>query len=79
MKQMVIRNVIHFVLLEVLIMSVLYFVGMLTTLSMAISLGVSIFVIDLAVNLVMWINDKKTAKVFNDALKILQCEDSLHG
>jgi hypothetical protein len=76
MKQTVIRNVIHFVLLEVLILTILYFVGMLTTLSMAISLGISIFVIDLAVNLVMWINEKKTAKVFNDALKRLQHENN---
>jgi hypothetical protein len=72
MKQMAIRNVIHFILLEAIILSFLYFWGILTNMSMTISLGVSIFVIDLTVILVLWINDKKTAKEFNDALKRLQ-------
>jgi len=72
LKQAVIRSIIHFVLLEVVILSVLTFEGLLTSMSMTISLGVSIFIIDLTVNLVLWINDKRTAKEFNDALKRLQ-------
>lgn len=71
-KQTAIRNVIHFLLLEAVILSVLYFEGLLTSVSMAISLGISIFVIDLTVNLVLWINDKRIAKEFNDALRKLQ-------
>jgi len=71
-KQTAIRNVIHFVLLEVVILSVLFLGGMLTTMSMTITLGVSIFVIDLTVNLVLWVNDKRTSKEFNDALKRMQ-------
>lgn len=72
LKQTVIRNVIHFVLLEAVILSVLYFGEILTSMSMAISLGISIFVVDLTVNLVLWINDKRIANEFNSALKILQ-------
>lgn len=71
-KQTAIRNVIHFILLEVVILSILYFEGIITSMSMAISLGVSIFIIDLTVNLVLWINDKRTAKEFNEALKKMQ-------
>lgn len=71
-KQTAIRNVIHFLLLETVILSILYFWGLLTSVSMAISLGISIFVIDLTVNLVLWINDKRIAKEFNNALKKLQ-------
>lgn len=71
-KQTAIRNVIHFLLLEAVILSMLYFLGLLTSVSMAISLGISIFVIDLTVNLVLWINDKRTANEFNHALKKLQ-------
>jgi hypothetical protein len=71
-KQIVIRDVIHLILLEVVILSVLYFGEIITSISMAISLGVSIFMIDLTVNLVLWINDKRSAKEFNDALKRLQ-------
>lgn len=76
LKQTVVRNVIHFVLLEVIILSILYFVGVLTTISMMVSLGVSIFVIDITVNLVLWVNDKKTAKEFNDALKTMQSNNN---
>ncbi len=75
-KQTVIRNVIHFILLEVLILSVLYFSEILTTISVGISIGISILLIDLTVNLVMWINDNKIAKEFNEALKIMQTSKS---
>lgn len=72
LRQTAIRNAIHFLLLEAAILSILYFLGLLTSVSMAVSLGISIFVIDLTVNLVLWINDKRTAKEFNYALKKLQ-------
>lgn len=72
LRQTAIRNAIHFLLLEAAILSILYFLGLLTSLSMAVSLGISIFVIDLIVNLVLWINDKRTAMEFNNALKRLQ-------
>lgn len=75
-RQTAIRNLLHFVLLETVVLSVLYFGGMLTSVSMAISLGISILIIDLVVNLVLWINDKRIAKEFNSALKRLQSE---HG
>lgn len=71
-KAAAIRNVIHFILLEAVILSFLYFGGILTSVSMAISLGGSVFIINLTVNLVLWINDKRTAMEFNDALKKLQ-------
>lgn len=74
LRQTAIRNAIHFLLLEAGILSILYFLGLLTSASMAVSLGISIFVIDLIVNLVLWINDKRTAKEFNNALKRLQNE-----
>ena len=71
-KQTAIRNVIHFILLEAVILSVLYFGGILTSTSMVVSLGITIFAIDLTVNLVLWVNDRRTAKEFNSALKKLQ-------
>lgn len=71
-QQTAVRNVIHFLLLEAAILSILYFLGLLTSVPMAVSLGISIFVIDLTVALVLWINDKRIAKEFNNALKKLQ-------
>ena len=78
-KQTVIRNAIHLVLIEVLVIGVLYFNGVLANWDMTISLGFTIFIIDLTVNLVLWVNDKKTAKEFNEALSLMQknCEQSI--
>lgn len=71
-KQMALRNVIHLILIEAIVLSVLHFAEILTNISMTVTLGVSILVIYLTVNLVLWVNDKKTAKEFNAALKKLQ-------
>ncbi len=72
LKQAVIRNILHLVLLEVLLLSLLFAAGLITDLSMAVSLGFSIFVIDITVYLVLWINDTRTARAFNNALIELQ-------
>lgn len=71
-KQTMIRNVLHLILIEAAVLIVLYIGGVLTDLSTMISVIFSVLVIDLSVNLVMWIHDKKTAKEFNEALIIMQ-------
>ena len=75
-RRTLIRNIIHFLLLEILILLSLYFGNVLTSISMTISLAVSILIIYISVSLIMWINDKKTAYEFNKALKILQYSQS---
>jgi len=76
-RQTIIRSALHLILLEAVILAALYLVGLLTSLSMAVSLGVSILVIDVTVNLVLWIQDSRTAKQFNEALVKLQKEISV--
>lgn len=71
-KQTAIRNIIHFILLEATILFTLYLIGALRSVSVTVSLAISILLIYITVNLVLWINDKRTARVFNNALKILQ-------
>ncbi|HKM07744.1 MAG TPA: hypothetical protein VJ869_12240 [Sphaerochaeta sp.] len=71
-KQTVIRNVLHLVLLEAVILSFLFMTGLLSSISLAVSLGISIGIIDLTVNVVLWIQDTRTAKEFNDALQTMQ-------
>lgn len=70
--QALVRKVIHFILLEILILTSLYFSNMLTSISITLSLAFSILIIYFAVSLIMWINDKKTALEFNHALRIYQ-------
>ena len=69
LKQAIIRNIIHFILLEVLLISLLFAAGLITDVSMAVSLGFTIFVIDITVYLVLWISDTRTARAFNKALQ----------
>ncbi len=71
-RQAAIRNVIQCLFIEAVILTVLFLSGLLAGPAMALSLGVSIFVIFLTVNLVLWVNDRRTAKTFNDALRRLQ-------
>ena len=72
LKQAIIRNIIHFILLEVLLLSLLFAAGLITDVSMAVSLGFAIFVIDITVYLVLWISDTRTARAFNKALQEMQ-------
>lgn len=71
-RQAVIRNVLHLVLLEAIVLPVLSLNGLLADIGMTVSLGVTILVINLVVHLLLWINDKKTADTLNEALKKLQ-------
>ena len=75
-RQTLIRNIIHFLLLEILILLSLYFGNILTSISMTVSLAVTILIIYISVSTIMLINDKKTASEFNKALKILQYSQS---
>ncbi len=71
-RQTIIRALIHLILLEAAILSALHFAGILTSISMAVSLGISILLIDMTVSLVLWIQDTRTAKQFNEALQRMQ-------
>ncbi len=71
-RQTIIRALMHLILLEATILSTLRFAGILTSISMAVALGTSILVIDMTVSLVLWIQDTRTAKQFNEALQKMQ-------
>jgi len=74
-RQALVRKIIHFFLLEILILTSLYFSHMLTSVSITVSLALTILIIYTAVSTIMWINDKKTALEFNNALRIYQISD----
>jgi len=71
-KQTMVRGVIHLLLLEAVLLTSLYLLGLLTSLFLAVTLAAAILVIDVTVNLVLWIQDTRTAKEFNGALRKLQ-------
>jgi len=71
-KQTMLRGVMHFILLEAVLLTALHLAGLLTSISMTISLAASICIIYATVNLVLWIQDTRTAKELNDALQKMQ-------
>lgn len=75
-KQMVIRNIIHFILLEMTILFFVYFGSAVVDFSLLISVALMVFIIYIAVHLISWINDRNTAKIFNEELKKMQ-EDKM--
>lgn len=76
LKQTMVRNVLHFLLLEIVILATLYLSDILTSISMTVSLGFSVLLINLTVHLILWVHDRRTARQFNDALKQLQSQIS---
>jgi hypothetical protein len=74
-KQAIFRNIMHLVLLEVLILALLFAAELITNFSIAISLAFTIFIIDMTVYLVLWINDSRTAHAFNEALLEMQNQE----
>lgn len=68
------RKILHLLLLELTINGILFINGALKNLSVTISLAVTIFIIDLAVNVVMYINDLRCAKLINRGIREIQSE-----
>lgn len=71
-KQAIIRKIILLILLEVLILGVLYLNNIITSYNMLLSLGISILLIDTTAELILWINDRKTAVLLNQRIKSYQ-------
>lgn len=71
-KQVLLRNALHLVLLETTILLLNYLNGARYSMAVTLSLALAILIIDVTVHLVLWINDKKTAKDFNESLRAWQ-------
>ena len=71
-KEAAMRKLIQLVLIEIIVLSIVYSSGTLTGTLLTTTLVLSIFLIYLTVHLVLWLNDKKTAKTINEALLNLQ-------
>lgn len=73
-KQMLFRMAIHLLLIEILVFGLNYLSGMVFEPLVRVVLALSIALIFAAVYLVMWINDRKNAVLFNEKLKLYQSE-----
>lgn len=71
-REALIRKFLELILIEFIVLLIVYTGGSLTSVSLAISLALSVCLIYMTVNLVLWISDRKTANAFNDALLKMQ-------
>ncbi len=73
-REAFLRKLLQFVLIELVVLLTVYSSGTLTGVSELVSLALSVFLVFATVHLVQWIDDQKTAKSFNEALKKMQEE-----
>ena len=71
-REVMVRRLIQLILCEIIILLIVYLNGGLPNIAVAVSLALTIFIICIAVQLVLWLNDRKTAKTFNEALRKMQ-------
>ncbi len=71
-RQMLLRKILHFVLLESTLILFGVWNGLLPGFSDALSFALTVFVVYLAVNLISWRLDQKEADDINKSLKMIQ-------
>lgn len=71
-KELFIRKICHMLLLEGIILGFLYSNGALKEVALTLAVALSIFIIAVTVYLVQWVNDSRTARLFNEELKKMQ-------
>jgi uncharacterized membrane protein required for colicin V production len=71
-RQMLFRKILHFLLLEVIQLTIGYATGLIADFGMAVALSLTVFFVYLFKTLIDWILDSKTAANINSGLKRLQ-------
>lgn len=71
-KESIVRKLIQLALIELIIISVMRFMGDVRDISILLSLAASVFIIYMAVNLVMYISDLRSAEEINRAVRKMQ-------
>lgn len=71
-KQVLFRRMIHLLLIEVMVFGLNYATGNVFSTIVNIVLAIGIAIVFVAVYLILWINDRKSADLFNQKLKEYQ-------
>ncbi|MGN0377586.1 MAG: hypothetical protein ACI4ED_08125 [Suilimivivens sp.] len=71
-KQILFRRGIHLLLIEGMVFGLNYYAGMIFEPLVAFVLALSIAFIFVAVYVIMWLNDQRSAALFNEKLKLYQ-------
>lgn len=70
--QIMVRRVIHLLIIEMMVFGLNYFAGVVFDLWFAVILAAFIMLIFISVYAIIWLNDKRIAKAFNEELVIFQ-------
>ncbi|MDF2544489.1 MAG: hypothetical protein K0S47_4207 [Herbinix sp.] len=71
-KQMLVRRILHFILLELILVTLGFVVGLFDENHAAFPFAISVFLVYVFVQFMIWISDCKTADAMNEGLKRLQ-------
>lgn len=71
-KEVLFRQAVHLLLIELMIFGINYAAGMRFGILFSMMLALSIAAVFVAVYVVMWLNDKKSAAIFNEKLREYQ-------
>jgi len=71
-KQVLLRRGIHLLLIEGMVFGINYFAGTVFSTIVNIVLALGIAVVFVLVYVILWMNDQKSAKLFNEKLKEYQ-------
>ena len=71
-RKTLLRKLFHVAAIEMIVLLIIYINGSLTSLSLAVSVILSVLLVYTTVHLVLWVNDRSTAKAFNMALVEMQ-------
>lgn len=71
-KQMLLRRMLHFIILEIMLLGFGYQAGLLGGIEVRISFAISVFMIYLFTQLIHWMIDSRTAVQINMGLKKIQ-------
>lgn len=71
-KEVLVRRILHFVLLEAVLLGFGYKAGLLNSSDIILSFALSVFIIYVLTTTIQWIIDSRTAKEINEGLKRMQ-------
>ena len=74
MKQVLFREFLQLVLIEIMVFGLNYLCGTTFDMKLNMTLAISIALVFVVVYFVIWLNDQRSAKLFNEQLKAFQKE-----
>lgn len=76
-KQVLIRRGVHLLLIEIMVFGLNYLAGVIFTPIINVTLALGIAIIFIMVYVIIWLNERKSACIFNEMLKVYQEKEQI--